>query len=304
VPSDGYNDGRAHITVVTFLHKREFCPKALVVNWHKPREKKALEHMAHGRVLWLDTMTHEGERISISNLHQATARRPDLQRRVNTHIQAEMNKSEGRRRIMEGDLNAATSRTGYSISTKSHFEKVDNQFQDFIQRTGSSLIQSEAHTRKDLMGGASLDDIKNATLDHIITWNFSNDDTAEMRAPKSTVHWLGACVNDHALISCTIDEHLLSYQDPWARDPGGRTGAIKAKKIDPKQILHIQSKLDAIMRPIAQQIIADIIEGKCIEEVGLQGVVTVVESRVATAGMLMHKNPLGRDNRARERGPY
>jgi len=32
VPSDGYNDGRAHITVVTFLHKRVFCPKALVVN--------------------------------------------------------------------------------------------------------------------------------------------------------------------------------------------------------------------------------------------------------------------------------
>ena len=108
--------------VVTFLHKRVFRPKALVVSWHKPREKKALEHTANGRVLWLDAITHEGERISIINIHQATARRPDLQRRVNTHIQAEMNKSEGRRRIMGGDLNAATSRTGYSISTKSHFE--------------------------------------------------------------------------------------------------------------------------------------------------------------------------------------
>jgi len=151
------------------------------------------------------------------------------------------------------------------------------------------------------MGGASLDDIKSATLDHIITWNFSNDDTAEMAAPKSTVHWLGACANDHALISCTINEQLLSYQDPWERDPGGRTGAMKAKNIHPKQIPCIQSKLDAIMRPIALQIIADINEGKCIKEVGLQG---VVESRVATAGMLMHKNLLGRDNRARERGPH
>jgi len=169
---------------------------------------------------------------------------------VNTHIQAEMNKSEGRRRIMGGDLNAATSHTGYSISTKSPFAKVDSQFQEFIQRRGGSLIQSEAHTRKDLIGGASLDDIKNATFDHIITWNFSNDDTAEMPAPKSTVHWIGACANDHALISCTIDEQLLSYQDPWAREPGGQTGAIKTKKIDPKQIPRIQSKLDAIMRPL------------------------------------------------------
>jgi len=63
------------------------------------------------------------------------------------------------------------------------------------------MIQSEAHTRKDLMGSASLDDIKSASLDHIITWNFSKDDAAEMLAPKSTVHWLGACTNDHALIS-------------------------------------------------------------------------------------------------------
>jgi len=55
------------------------------------------------------------------------------------------------------------------------------------------------------------------------------------------------------------------------------------------------------MRPIAQQIITDVNEGKCIKEVGLRG---VVESRVTTAGMLMHKNPLGRDIRARERGPH
>jgi len=114
----------------------------MVVNWHKPREKKALEHMAHECVLWLDAMTHEGERTSIINIHQATARRPDLQRRMNTHIQAEMNKSEGRRRIMGGDLNAATSCTGYSISTKSHFEKVDNQVQKLIQRTGGSITDS------------------------------------------------------------------------------------------------------------------------------------------------------------------
>ena len=79
-----------------------FRNKALVVNWHKLREKKALEHMAHGRVLWLDAMKHEGERISIINIHQATARRPDLQRRMNTHIQAEMNKSKGGEESLEG----------------------------------------------------------------------------------------------------------------------------------------------------------------------------------------------------------
>ena len=93
----------------------------------------------------------------------------------------------------------------------------------------------------------------------------------------------------------------MSYRDPEARDPGGRTGEFKAKKFDPKQIPRIQSKLDAIMRQIAQQIIADINDGKCIKETGLR---CVVKRRAATAGMLMHKNPEGRDNRARERGPH
>ena len=45
MPSDGYNDGRAHVKVVTFLHQRVFRPKALVVDWHKNGQKKALEHL-------------------------------------------------------------------------------------------------------------------------------------------------------------------------------------------------------------------------------------------------------------------
>ena len=44
VPSDGYNDGRAHITAVTVLHKRVFCPKAPIVNWRKPRKKGVGTH--------------------------------------------------------------------------------------------------------------------------------------------------------------------------------------------------------------------------------------------------------------------
>ena len=55
------------------------------------------------------------------------------------------------------------------------------------------------------------------------------------------------------------------------------------------------------MRPIAQQIINDINDGKCIKQMGPR---CVVESRVATAGMLMHKIPLGRDDRARECSPH
>ena len=42
------------ITVVTFLHKRVFQTNALARTWYKPRGMSALEHMAQGRVLWLE----------------------------------------------------------------------------------------------------------------------------------------------------------------------------------------------------------------------------------------------------------
>ena len=70
---------------------------------------------------------------------------------------------------MEGDLNAARSRTGYSISMKSDFDEVDDQFQEIILKTRGSLMKFEAHTRRDLMDISSLDNIKSSTLDRIIT---------------------------------------------------------------------------------------------------------------------------------------
>ena len=70
-----------------------------------------------------------------------------------------------------------------------HLKKVDNQFQDFIQRTGGSLIQSEAHTRKDLMGGASFDAIKSATLDHIIPKKFPM--MIQPKRPRQRVQRIG-----------------------------------------------------------------------------------------------------------------
>ena len=46
------------------------------------------------------------------------------------------------------------------------------------------------------------------------------------------------------------------------------------------------------MRPIAQQIITDINEGKCIKEVGLRG---VVESRLLKAGSGWHQAETAED---------
>jgi len=47
--------------------------------WYKPLDMSALENMAQGRVLWIEAKTHDNVSVSIVNVHQATAKRHDLQ---------------------------------------------------------------------------------------------------------------------------------------------------------------------------------------------------------------------------------
>jgi len=80
--TEEYARSKEQIAVVTFQHKRIFQTNTLVRTWHKPRDMSALEHMAQGRVLWLEAKTHDNVSISIVNVYQATAKRHDSQRQV------------------------------------------------------------------------------------------------------------------------------------------------------------------------------------------------------------------------------
>jgi len=115
----------------------------------------ALEHRAQGRVLWLEANTHDNVSISIVNVHQATSKRHDLQRQVTLLLRAMIDTALTQRRIMGGDFNAALSRYGYAQSASALYDKVDNFFQDFVHSTHGTLIESEAHTRRDLFRGSS-----------------------------------------------------------------------------------------------------------------------------------------------------
>jgi endonuclease/exonuclease/phosphatase family metal-dependent hydrolase len=147
--------------------------------------------MSRGRVLWLEAETHDKTSVSVVNMHQATAGRIDLQKQVNYHMSAMIDAAPGQRRVMGGDFNAAVSRHGYAETMRPHFERVDKQFQDFVKSTGRTLIDSVAHTRRDLVRKSS------ASLDHIIAWNLTIESSSE-------VHWVGSNSNDHASISCTV----------------------------------------------------------------------------------------------------
>jgi len=149
---------------------------------------------------------------------------------------------------------------------------VNKFFQDFVHSTHGTLIESEAHTRRDLLRGSS------ASLDHIITWNLTCTNT-------SKVHWVGAECNDHALISCTVGGDLLTYRK--GRVVGGRPGELKLEKIDKKQLPRIQSKLNLITSPIAQETRRSYTAGECSAE---QAILQMIVLQVTTARQLMLGN--------------
>jgi len=74
---------------------------------------------------------------------------------------------------------------------------------------------------------------------------------------------------------------------------GGRPGELKLKKIDPKQLSRIQSKLNVITGPTAHELRRSYTAGECSAE---QAMVQVIAVRVTTARQLMHRKPEGRSN--------
>jgi len=112
--------------------------------------------------------------------------------------------------------------------------------------------------------------------------------------PGSTgkVHRVGAKCNDYALISCTVGEDLLTYRK--GQVVGGQPGELKMKKVDPKQLPRIQSKLNVITSPKAQETRRSYTAGECSAE---QAMVQMIAVRVTTARQLMHEKLEGRSNR-------
>ena len=163
------------------------------------------------------------------------------------------------------------------LGTDTHNQK--GRFDGCTQRTFGQRM----HARY----GANLGCAQPTSLMHTtsLIWWYGRNAGAEEYSALGRSSWEWSCVRAQSMSNCWAIETLECKIQEAKQERSRR------KKNDPKQIPRVESNLAAIMRPIAQQIITDISEGNSIDE-----------SRVATAGMLMHKNPLGRDNRARERG--
>jgi hypothetical protein len=63
---------RENFAVATFLHRGVF-KTALRKEWHVDRDTRVLRHMTRGRVLRVDAELHDGRRLQVFNVHQATS---------------------------------------------------------------------------------------------------------------------------------------------------------------------------------------------------------------------------------------
>jgi hypothetical protein len=57
--------------VATFLH-HGFFKMAQRKEWHVDKDTRALKHKTRGRVLRVDAELHDGQRLQVFNVHQAT----------------------------------------------------------------------------------------------------------------------------------------------------------------------------------------------------------------------------------------
>ncbi len=151
LPSDGNSPNtegltnpwcnRGHFAVATFLHRGVF-KAAQRREWHVDAERKMLRHMTRGRVLRVEAELHDGQRMQIFNVHQATSGDVQLQQHTWQILAKSVTECKHQRILLGGDLNASANgtREGYAESNAEHMAKVDALLHNFVHDTQGELM--------------------------------------------------------------------------------------------------------------------------------------------------------------------
>jgi endonuclease/exonuclease/phosphatase family metal-dependent hydrolase len=113
-------------------------------------------------VLRIEAELHDGQRMQIFNVHQATSGDVQLQQHAWQILAKSVVECKHQRILLGGDLNANANgtRVGYAESNAEHMTKVDALLENFVHDTQGELMSpSTVSWRRDN---------KSAKLDHII----------------------------------------------------------------------------------------------------------------------------------------
>ena len=101
---------RRHFAVATFLHRGVF-KSAQRREWHVDADAKTLRHMTRGRVLRVDAELHDGQRLQVFNVHEATS--GDMQLQQHTYAFSKNNGSPTEKAHRDAEINCTQLRLTY-----------------------------------------------------------------------------------------------------------------------------------------------------------------------------------------------
>jgi hypothetical protein len=126
--------------------------------------------MTRRKVLRVDAELHDGQRLQVFNVHQATS--GDMQLQQHTwQVLAKSIMECPHQRILLGEKNANGLRVGYAVSNTEHMRRVDELLTKFVHDTKGELMSPSTVSWKRGDKGAKLDHI-------IISWNLPHDSNA------------------------------------------------------------------------------------------------------------------------------
>jgi endonuclease/exonuclease/phosphatase family metal-dependent hydrolase len=152
------------------LNKRAFdIPNCKIHEWRNGKERKG--RLGRGRILWIKARTLSGKTINIVNVYQATADKPEMQKRMYEALTRALN-SEHDPCILVGDFNTSIEegRTNYAQPNPSNTTTMtDAAFADFVEKTKGKIVPPTQSSWRNPFGGIRSQEAK---LDFAITYNF------------------------------------------------------------------------------------------------------------------------------------
>ena len=154
-----------------------------------------------GRILWIKARRLSGQTINIVNVYQATADKPEMQKRIYESLTRALN-AEYDPCILVGDFNAsiAGGRTNYGQPTSSNTTTMaDAALADFVEKTKGKILPPAQDSWRNPFGMHT--ETREAKLDFAIIYNFEE---AEV---EGYVDWI-SMLHDHVRVGFAIGNSL------------------------------------------------------------------------------------------------
>ena len=191
--------GASGLASLTLLNKRAFdIPNCKIHEWRNGKERKG--RLGRGRILWIKARTLSGKSINIVNVYQATADKPEMQKRIYEALTRAIN-SEHDPCILVGDFNVSIKegRTNYAQPNPSNITTMaDATFAEFVEKTKGKIRPPSQASWRNPFGGIRS---REAKLDFAITYNFEE---AEV---EGYVDWI-SMLHDHTRVGFAIGDSL------------------------------------------------------------------------------------------------